>query len=182
MLKAINRCEASNKHSLCSADFWDLPPSCSSLLVTFSCLSLKPGFYSQHNHGARLVEGWVLLTAYTPSWLGMQWNSRDPSHCRLMYSTSPFDTDCPHPVSCQELDLTSLEQTTPLLCFYCSKCYCNTSLHRKTENSLISFKPPLQPSGTGSLGCWLQQAAGSSRCSLELLLCCSTAAAAAWGH
>lgn len=43
----INRCKVSNKHSLCSAGFWDLP-SCSCLLVTFSCLSLNPGFYRQH--------------------------------------------------------------------------------------------------------------------------------------
>lgn len=69
-----------------------------------------------------------------PSWLGIKrvfrkWNSRDPSHCRLMYIVLLLNANYPHLLLfCQEPDLV-VEQTAALLHLHCSKCYWNESSH-----------------------------------------------------
>lgn len=161
--------------------------------MTFLCLSLKPGFYNQHRPRGT-IPGRMGATdnqhpcEADPSWLGMQWNSRNPSDCRLMYIAPLLLTQTVLTMS-PARSPTSQQWNRQLLC--CVPTALNVTAIRVFTGRLKIALSPLnlhcspweglsqQPSGTCSAGCWLQQADGGPGCSLELSLCCSTAAAAA---
>lgn len=151
--------KTSNKHSCVHQQITGVFASRSCWWPLF--LSLKPGFFSQHRplRPPRTIPGRMGVTDNPkrwraaehlcegdPSWLGARTffenETRDPSRCRPMYIVPLLlNANCPRLLLfCQEPDLSVVEQTA-LLRFHCSKPYWNTSLHVKTENSLISYQP-----------------------------------------
>lgn len=98
-----------------------------------------------------------------PSWLGMQWNSRDPSHCKLMYIAPLLLTQTVLTLS-PARSLTSQQRNRQLLC--CVPTAVNVTATRVFTGRLQIALSPLnlhcspweglsqQPSGTCSGGCW----------------------------